>query len=516
MPEKGLSAQIKSRPGTVYQLYLMQRRFVSSNLQMAGSMEERHDDLLMQRMPSEEDEQDFEEVHELIDPKSPEELDILGLLLLTCPSLGLQVYWFLLQSSGTPYLRSLGLDGASISIIWALGPIFGAFVQPILGSLSDEIHHPLCRRKPFMIGGSLLVMLSTLAMACAQELTPDPLATPWQPRALAVVCLVVILLALSAYSVGVRAIVVDNCPPSQQFAAAAWSMRWNVLGSATLSTAGFVAVGRYPDTDPAVTFRTLACVAAVCSAATVGLVCWFAPREATPRLRSPGSFGMRKVLSLCAPGALVRRWRRLPPLTNKVCNIQLLGWCGWFPMLYYMSSYAYETAMFEISSVQATQRGLATKSVETQAKSYPLYASLFFSFGTLSSTLVLTLVNASSCAKITLPRIWFLSQVLATASLLLTFLLCSTHASLALISLMGATWTVTMWVPFALINAELAELRTGVAGVQGLHNMAVSLPQIASALVCAAVLGALRLAGVDGGAVWLLRLAAKMAWPSPV
>lgn len=64
-------------------------------------MEERHDDLLMQRMPSEEDEQDFEEVDELIDPKSPEELDILGLLLLTCPSLGLQVYWFLLQSSGT-------------------------------------------------------------------------------------------------------------------------------------------------------------------------------------------------------------------------------------------------------------------------------------------------------------------------------------------------------------------------------------------------------------------------------
>uniref|UniRef100_L7JPI1 General alpha-glucoside permease n=1 Tax=Pyricularia oryzae (strain P131) TaxID=1143193 RepID=L7JPI1_PYRO1 len=474
MPEKGLSAQIKSRPGTVYQLYLVQRRFVSSNLQMAASMEERHDDLLMQRMPSEEDEQDFEEVDELIDPKSPEELDILGLLLLTCPSLGLQVYWFLLQSSGTPYLRSLGLDGASISIIWALGPIFGAFVQPILGSLSDEIHHPLCRRKPFMMGGSLLVMLSTLAMACAQELTPDPLATPWQPRALAVVCLVVILLALSAYSVGVRAIVVDNCPPSQQFAAAAWSMRWNVLGSATLSTVGFVAVGRHPDTDPAVTFRTLACVAAVCSAATVGLVCWFAPREATPRFRSPGVVWVEKG-------------------SEPVCTGR--------------------AAMLEISSVQATQRGLATKSVETQAKSYPLYASLFFSFGTLSSTLVLTLVNASSCPKITLPRIWFLSQVLATASLLLTFLLCSTHASLALICFMGATWTVTMWVPFALINAELAELRTGVAGVQGLHNMAVSLPQIASALVCAAVLGALRLAGVDGGAVWLLRLAAvPVAW----
>ncbi|TLD19229.1 hypothetical protein PspLS_09916, partial [Pyricularia sp. CBS 133598] len=483
---------------------------------MTASMEERYDDCPMQRIPSEEDDdQDFAELDELIEQSSPGQLNILGLLLLTCPSLGLQVYWFLLQSSGTPYLRSLGMDGASISIIWALGPIFGAFVQPILGNLSDELQHPLCRRKPFMMAGSLVVILSTLAMACAQELTarfiPNALANPWPPRALAVVCLIVILFALGAYSVGVRAIVVDNCPPNQQFAAAAWSMRWNVFGSAALSTAGFFSVTSQ-EADAATTFRTLAYVAAVCSAATVGLVCWFAPREIAPRVRSRGS-GVGKVLSLCAPGALVRRWRRLPPLTNKVCNIQLLAWCGWFPMLYYMSTYAYETAIFEISSVQSWQRGLTTKSVETQAKSYPLYASLFFSFGTLFSTLLLTLLNANFSPKISLPRIWFLSQVLATASLLLTFFLCSTHSSLALISLMGATWTVTMWVPFALINAELAELRSGVAGVQGLHNMAVSLPQIASALVCAAVLGGLHLLGVDGGAVWLLRLAAlPVAW----
>ncbi|TLS25158.1 hypothetical protein PpBr36_07939, partial [Pyricularia pennisetigena] len=489
--------------------------YLSAVASMAASMEERNDDLPLQRIPSEEDGQEleFEELDELIEQKSPEELSILSILLLTCPSLGLQVYWFLLQSSGTPYLRSLGLDGASISIIWALGPIFGAFVQPILGNLSDEFPHPLCRRKPFMIAGAAVVSLATFTMACAQELTarfiPDTLTSPWQPRALAVACLVVILFALGAYSVGVRAIVVDNCPPSQQFGAAAWSMRWNVLGSAALSTAGFFAVTGRPETDPAVTFRALACVAAVCSAATVGLVCWFAPPETTPRLRPQGS-GLRSVLSLCAPGSLVRRWRRLPPLTNKVCNIQLLAWCGWFPMLYYMSTQEIPlVARFEMSSVQAWQRGLDAKSVESRARSYPLYASLFFSFGTVSSTLLLLLLNASSSfPKITLPRIWLVSELVATASLLLTFFLCSRHASLTLIFLMGTTWTVTMWVPFALINAELAELRSGVAGVQGLHNLAVSLPQIASALVCAAVLGGLRLVGVDGGAVWLLRLAA--------
>lgn len=70
-----------------------------------------------------------------------------------------------------------------------------------------------------------------------------------------------------------------------------------------------------------------------------------------------------------------------------------------------------------------------------------------------------------------------------------------------------------MWIPFALINTELAEVRTDVAGVQGLHNMAISLPQIASAVVCAVLLAVLDLFGVERGAVWLLRLAAvPVAW----
>ncbi|GJD05054.1 general alpha-glucoside permease [Colletotrichum higginsianum] len=361
-----------------------------------------------------------------------------------------------------PYLSSLGMSPSSISLTWALGPIFGAFAQPIIGQLSDELHHPLGRRKPVMIAGALTTVISTLLMACAPELTapftghPPAADPPWQPRALAVACLVVVLLALTAYSVGVRAIVVDACPPSQQSAAAAFSMRWNVLGSAVLSTAGFVSTTttttkQSSENDPIVAFRTLACVAAICSAATVGLVCWFVPRDATPPLRQSGSgSGIGRVCAMCLPGELARRWRRLPPLTGRVCGVQLVAWFGWFPVLYYMS---------------------------------------------------------------TLSRLWLLSQVLATASLLLTIPFQTSTASLVLLSLIGATQAVTMWVPFALINTELAEVRTGVAGVQGLHNMAISLPQVASALVCAAVLAGLDLLGVGRDAVWLLRLAAvPVAW----
>ncbi|WDK20949.1 general alpha-glucoside permease [Colletotrichum graminicola] len=457
--------------------------------------------------PCEEHGQLLFEPEEPYELNPPERLSTPGLLLLTCPSLGLQVCWFLLQSSGTPYLHSLGMTSSSISLAWALGPIFGAFVQPIIGQLSDELHHPRGRRKPAIIAGALITVIFALIMACASELTTPftkaQAVNPWQPRALAVACLVVILLALTAYSVGVRAIVVDTCPPSQQPAAAAWSMRWNVLGSTVLSIAGFVFTTQPPGTDPVVAFRTLVCVAAICSAATVGLVCWFVPRDATPPPRHFGS-GIWRVCAMCLPGELARRWGRLPPLTGRVCSVQFVAWFGWFPVLYYMSTYAYETAP-----------SLEASSPEASAKPYPLYASLSFSIGTLSSTLVLTLLSQTSAILRTrnLPRLWLLSQLLATTSLLLTIPFQTSTASLILISFIGVTQAVTMWVPFALVNTELAEVRTGVAGVQGLHNMAISLPQVASALICAVLLAGLDLLGVERDAVWLLRLAAApFAW----
>ncbi|KAF1949742.1 MFS general substrate transporter [Byssothecium circinans] len=460
-------------------------------------------------MASEEDEQLLFELDEPYDLKPPERLSIPGLLLLTCPSLGLQVCWFLLQSSGTPYLGSLGMTPSSISVTWALGPIFGAFIQPIMGQLSDELHHPLGRRKPVMMAGALTTVISALLMAWASELTAPftdtPAANPWQPRALAVACLVIILLALTAYSVGVRAIVVDACPPSQQPAAAAWSMRWNVLGSVVLSTVGFVFTTQSPETDPVVTFRMLACVAAICSAATVGLVCWFVPPDATPPLRRQSGSGIGRVWAMCLPGELARRWGRLPPLTARVCGVQLVAWFGWFPVLYYMSTYAYETALSEFLQTPNLE-----PSPETHAKPYPLYASLSISIGTLLSTLLLTLLSHHTS---NLPRLWLLSQLLAATSLLLTIPFQTSTASLILLSLIGATQAVTMWVPFALINTELAEVRTGVAGVHGLHNMAISLPQVASALVCAVVLAGLDFLEIGRDVVWLLRLAAvPVAW----
>ncbi|TLD04534.1 uncharacterized protein PgNI_11885 [Pyricularia grisea] len=440
-----------------------------------------------------------------------EPLSTSRLILITCPSLGVQICWYLLQSSGTPYLLSLGMTPFSVTLTWALGPTFGVFVQPVIGNLSDLSQHPYGRRKPVMFAGAVFVISSMLLMAFAPEFGPAT-QDAWQPRAVAVGFLAVILLAMNAYSVGVRAVVVDVCPPAQQPDAAAWSMRWSVLGSTLLSASGFVSAVYAHEAGPVATFRTLACVAAVCSAATVGLVCYLVPESASTGVKSEDKDDAGRVLATCLPGELARRWRRMPPLVGRVCEVQFAAWFGWFPVLYYMSTY--ESPPHPLfMPVPLTNPALSDAThphPEADAKPYRLYASLAFSLGTFFSTVLLFALSHATAllAPQNLPRLWLFSQSVATSCLLLTTLLHTSTAALGLVALVGATWAVTMWIPFALINRELATSRVGVAGVHGLHNMAISLPQLASGLICAVLLAALGLLGVQGGSSLLLRLAA--------
>ncbi|TLS27895.1 hypothetical protein PpBr36_02067 [Pyricularia pennisetigena] len=447
------------------------------------------------------------------EPKEPKPLSISRLVLLTCPNLGLQVYWFLLQSNGTPYLRSLGIPPFFVSLAWALGPIFGIFVQPIVGQISDELHHPFGRRKPVMMTGTATTIIATVLMAYAPELGATKIANTWQPCAIAMVCLFVVLFAINVYSVGVRALIVDACPPAQQSAAAAWSMRWSVLGSAILAISSFVSSSTLKyQVDAVFAFRTLTWVASSCSAISVGLVCWFVPQSAaSPSLQKAETARHIRFFDKYSPYELTRRWRQLPPVTGKVCGVQLFAWCGWFPVLYYMSTIILlaKAEHYNITAhLEAIQEGHPDP--ETYAKPYQLYASVAFALGTLQATFLLSLLNATTTVLChdNHPRIWLASQLLATLCLFPTAIIRTSVWALALLSFIGATWAVTIWVPFALINTEISSLPAGTAAIQGLHNMAISVPQVASAVGCAVVLVGLDILGILNSAAWLLTLAA--------
>jgi len=106
--------------------------------------------------------------------------------------------------------------------------------------------------------------------------------------------------------------------------------------------------------------------------------------------------------------------------------------------------------------------------------------------------------------------------------------------SIGIIAIAGTSWAVTIWIPFALISAEIAEdsqdkipganmvdLKMGTprryggrgqtAAILGLHNMAISVPQIISALFCAFLFRSFEVIGVKDGAAWVFRFAGLAA-----
>lgn len=51
----------------------------------------------------------------------------------------------------SPTLLSIGVQHQHMTLVWALSPLVGFFLTPIMGSLSDRCRLNLGRRRPFII-----------------------------------------------------------------------------------------------------------------------------------------------------------------------------------------------------------------------------------------------------------------------------------------------------------------------------------------------------------------------------
>lgn len=70
----------------------------------------------------------------------------------------------------TPYLLQLGLTKSRTSLVWIAGPLSGLIMQPVVGVLADNSRSKWGRRRPFMIGGSLIVAICLIILGWTGEI----------------------------------------------------------------------------------------------------------------------------------------------------------------------------------------------------------------------------------------------------------------------------------------------------------------------------------------------------------
>lgn len=419
------------------------------------------------------------------------------LILLTISIGGLQIAWSVEMSNGTPYLFSLGMSKSLVALVWIAGPLSGTLVQPYVGMLSDNCRIRWGKRKPFMIGGAAATIVSLMALAWTKEMIggflhalgadPESQFVKYSIIVVAVIWVYVLDFAINTVQAAIRAFIVDCSPTHQQEAANAMASRFVGIGSITGYVAGYVKLAPIfwwlGDTQ----FKDLCAIASIILALTITLSCLLI-QERDPRLEGPPSNDKPGVMAFFRK--VFTSIKRLPPQTRKVCQVQLCAWVGFFPMLFYTSSYIgeiYAEPYLEENPNMTPEELDKLYEAGTQVGTFAL---LVFSIIGLATNVFLPFFieptydgapiaagegagESSNSLKdydeeekswldylvipgLTLRRAWMFGQILFCGCMLSTVFVRTVTAATALIGLVGITWALTLWAPWAIISAEIS------------------------------------------------------------
>lgn len=240
-----------------------------------------------------------------------------------------------------PHLENIGLNQIEISVTLLSGLFCGAFLQPIFGSWSDRVQRRWGRRKPFILAGSLSLILSLLSLAWASSISGllvSPSASQLTQRqslvTVTMVSFMAVWVAIQPVQIGLRTLITDDCSESEQSKANARASTHINLAAVLSNLAAFTRI--LPSKGSDSVFQGLSLLASIALIITIGISC-VSIEEKIADL----SAGLNIVTASHSTSLRVV-WRLLviePSPIRTVYLVQFFAWLGWFPSLYYAVTY---------------------------------------------------------------------------------------------------------------------------------------------------------------------------------
>ncbi|KAG9240962.1 putative sucrose transporter [Calycina marina] len=467
---------------------------------------------------------------------------------------GLQLVWSTILSSGTLFLLSLGFSKSSTALIWSLAPICGTVVQPYFGMISDQSQNVMGRRKPFMLGGAIGVSVSLMGLALSESMAVGLLkfleldtlsrAAHTMVQGVAVTWFCFLNIAIQPLQVAGRAFIIENASAEEQILAHAWASRIQGVGSILGLFLGSVSLPPIlPYGNTMTGFLTLCLLISICLLVTVTMSCVLVEEKCT---RGQTSAPYRGTSLFSRIRDTLVSIKMMPRTIRKVCLVQSFAWMGWFPFLMYHTTYISEIHETSDAAHVATAGSRKSNPINMDAVHFGSLAGLLLAvlalatnclvpvlvraFETAGGDKIKQLLEGSKASELTansntiIAFTWVLGHAYFVTAMILTFFITSRFASMLLVASVGISWAITLWVPYCLVGAVLARrqrlelddaLEAGV--VMGFHNVAISAPQIISAVICSIVFTLCD--GTDSGVAWVLRIggfwtlvAAYLSW----
>ncbi|KAJ2661613.1 hypothetical protein IWW48_002322 [Coemansia sp. RSA 1200] len=419
--------------------------------------------------------------------------DVTRFITLTIALSGLQFVWSVETGHGSPYLLSLGLQKSAVSLVWLAGPLSGLITQPLVGFLSDNCTSKLGRRRPYIIGATVSAIVCLTIIGWAREIAGGrQAATVW----LAVVAFYVLDFAINCIQASLRAIIVDMLPASRQDDGTTWASRMIGIGNVLGYLMGFLDLPRLLPFLGSTQMQILTTIASVSLSLTVFVTCYYTKEVPIthPSVHASDSF---KVF-----GALFASLRSLPASIKQIFRIQFFAWIGWFPFLFYSTTYVADLYVANHGSPdnkaisdEATRAGslamfihaasalifsivlpaftYSAAAVASASSSSPRHYSSTMSNS--PSPLLLVFRNISNIwhriqkkVSISLTTIWIISLCVFAVPLFSTAVISTTNSAMVLMGISGFSWAVGIWVPFSLLG-EIISSTSGQSADSG-HN----------------------------------------------
>jgi solute carrier family 45, member 1/2/4 len=295
---------------------------------------------------------------------------------------------------------------------------------------------------------------------------------------------------------------------------------------------GYINLPKYMGFFGNTQFKVLCVIASISLGITVAISCILI-MERDPRLEGPPAKDKGGVFSFFK--GVFTSIKRLPPQTRKVCEVQFFTWIGWFPFLFYLSTWVAELYVQPFLEEDPHLPADKIDELYENGTRVGTFALLIWAITSLVSNLLLPFFVAptydapiSSAMSIrsaasnksyttrfdrfldalvipwlTLRRAWTISLFLFALAMFSTLVIQTPTLAYVAVGVVGIPWAMTLWAPFAIISAEISRrdaLRRSQqsarevidpgddnvdqAGViLGIHNVSIASPQVIATVI---------------------------------
>ncbi|KAJ5530691.1 hypothetical protein N7527_004084 [Penicillium freii] len=401
--------------------------------------------------------------------------------LLTFSLVGLQFTWGTEMTYCTPYLLQLGLTKSKTSLVWIAGPLSGLIIQPLIGVIADRSRSKWGRRRPFMVFGSLVVAFCLLVLGWTKEIVglfvKDPEKAKNGTIALAVVSIYAVDFSINVVQACCRGLIVDTLPIPSQQAGSAWAGRMSAIGQLFAYVVGAIdTVSIFGTFLGDTQFKQMTVIAALSLMVAVAITSYSVKERVLISARDDGSAGAIQVLS-----QLFKTTFELPPRIQAICWAQFWAWIGWFPFLFYSTTWVGET--YFRYEVPKDDMAKATDMLGEVGRVGSLSLTVFSSITVLSSVLlpfcimqldtkrtrftarpppkVAAVLKAITAIRPDLQTAWLISHIMFAATMIFAPLAHSRAFATFLVAVCGIPWAISGWAPFAFMGVEINKLTMG-------------------------------------------------------